>query len=49
MRHYLGVAKERGIGEEEIGAIESVVMAVCACRVRTQLADARSSSGGDRS
>jgi hypothetical protein len=41
MRHYLGVAKEQGITEEEIGAVEAVVMAVSACRVRTQLADAR--------
>ena len=41
MRHYLGVAKDLGITEEEIGATESVVMAVSACRIRTQLADAR--------
>ena len=49
MRHYLGVAKEQGITEEEIGAAEAVVMAVSACRIRTQLADARSKSGDPES
>jgi len=42
MQHYLGVAKDQGISEDELGAVESVVMAVSACRIRTQLADARS-------
>jgi alkylhydroperoxidase/carboxymuconolactone decarboxylase family protein YurZ len=41
MRHYLGVARELGLTEDEIGAVESVVMAVSACRIRTQFADAR--------
>jgi hypothetical protein len=45
MRHYLGVAKEQDITEAEIGAIESIVMAVSACRIRTHLKDARSSDG----
>jgi hypothetical protein len=40
MRHYLGVAREQGLTEDEIGAVEAVVMAVAACRVRTQLAEA---------
>jgi hypothetical protein len=41
MQHYLGVAKAEGLTEDEIGAVESVVMAVSACRVRTQFAHAR--------
>jgi len=41
MRHYLGVAKEVGLTEEEIGATEAIVMAVQAGRIRAQLRDAR--------
>ncbi len=48
MQHYLGVAEEEGLTEEEIGAVESVVMAVSACRIRTQFADVRSRLGGER-
>ena len=36
MEHYLGVAKEEGISKEEIGAAQSIVMAVAAGRVNTQ-------------
>ena len=43
MDHYLGVAKEEGITEEEIGAVESVVMAVAAGRVKVQLREVRAS------
>ena len=42
MEHYLGVSKEQGLSEAEIGAVESVVMAVSACRIRTLLAEAAS-------
>jgi alkylhydroperoxidase/carboxymuconolactone decarboxylase family protein YurZ len=34
MESYLGVAKEEGITDEEIGAVLSVVMAVSAGRVQ---------------
>ena len=43
MDHYLGVAKEEGITEEEIGAVESVVMAVAAGRVMVQFREVRAS------
>ncbi|MBE9487030.1 MAG: hypothetical protein KAT62_15340 [Desulfuromonadales bacterium] len=33
MEHYLGVAGEQGISEEEIGATQGICMAVCAGRV----------------
>jgi hypothetical protein len=36
MRQYLGVAKEAGITEEEIGAVQAIVMAVQAGKVRAQ-------------
>ncbi len=35
--HFLGVAKEKGITEKEIGVIEAIVMAVSGGRVRAQL------------
>ncbi|MDA8121760.1 MAG: hypothetical protein M0Z38_04240 [Deltaproteobacteria bacterium] len=41
MEHYLGVAKEKGIGDDEIGAAQSIVMAVSAGRVRAQFREAR--------
>jgi pyruvoyl-dependent arginine decarboxylase (PvlArgDC) len=40
MQHYLGVAREEGITDDEIGAVLSVVMAVSAGRVQAQFRDA---------
>jgi len=37
MQHYLGVAKDIGISEDEIGAVQAVVMAVSAGKVNAQL------------
>lgn len=37
MEHYLGVARAQGISEEEIGAVQSIVMAVSAGKVNAQL------------
>ena len=42
MESYLGVAKAEGITEEEIGAIESIVMAVSAGKINAQLNEVRS-------
>lgn len=41
MHHYLGVAREEGISDDEIGAVQSIVMAVNAGRVRAQFREAR--------
>ncbi len=41
MEYYLGVAKEEGLTDEEIGAVQSIVMAVSAGRVRAQFREAR--------
>ena len=41
MQHYFGVAKEQGISNDEIGAVQSIVMAVSAGRVRAQFREAR--------
>ncbi|HKJ04025.1 MAG TPA: hypothetical protein VJ974_00400 [Geopsychrobacteraceae bacterium] len=40
MTHYLGVARELQISEEEIGAVQGMVMAVSAGRVNSQVRDA---------
>ena len=40
MKYYLGVARDEGIADEELGAAQSIVMAVAAGRVREQLRDA---------
>ena len=36
MEHFLGVAEEKGITEEEIGVIQAVVIAISGGRVRAQ-------------
>jgi hypothetical protein len=41
MEHYFGVAKEQGLSDEEIGAVQSIVMAVSAGRVRVQFREVR--------
>lgn len=44
MRSYFGVAKELGISSKEIEAVQSIVMAVSAGRVRAQFREARAAS-----
>jgi hypothetical protein len=41
MEHYFGVAREEGITDEGIGAMQSIVMAVSAGRVWAQFREAR--------
>ena len=41
MEHYFGVAKEQGISKAEIGAVQSIVMAVAAGRVNAQFREVR--------
>jgi len=41
MEHYFGVAKEEGITDEEMGAVQSIVMAVSAGKVRAHFRQAR--------
>ena len=40
MEHYFGVAKEEGLSDDEIGAVQSIVMAVSSGRVRAQFHEA---------
>ena len=41
MEHYFGVSRETGLTDDEIGAVQSIVMAVSAGRVRAQFRQAR--------
>jgi hypothetical protein len=41
MEYYLGVAREEGITDDEIGAVQAIVMAVSAGRVESQFEEAR--------
>jgi hypothetical protein len=49
MESYLGVAKELGITKQEIGTVQSIVMAVSAGRVAAQFSEVKQKSkvGGD--
>jgi hypothetical protein len=48
MDHYFGVAKESGLSDDEIGAVQSVVMAVGAGMVRARFRQARVAHKGRR-
>ncbi len=41
MDHYLGVAKDEGLTNDEIGAAQAIAMAVSAGRVRAQFREVR--------
>ncbi|HYG78752.1 MAG TPA: hypothetical protein VD861_00105 [Pyrinomonadaceae bacterium] len=47
MEHYLGVAREEGVTDDEIGAVQSIVMAVSAGRVEAQFREARTRGRGN--
>jgi len=44
MEHYFGVAKEQGLTDDEIGAVQSIAMAVSAGRVGAQFREVRDRS-----
>jgi hypothetical protein len=41
MEHYFGDAEKEGISENELNAIQSIVMAVAAGKIRAQAGEAR--------
>ena len=41
MQSYFGVAKEEGVTDKELGAVQSIVMAVSAGKVRAQFRESR--------
>jgi len=46
MAHFFGVAKEQGILEEELGAVQAIVMAVAAGKVKIQYREALEGASG---
>jgi hypothetical protein len=46
MEEYFGVAKDIGITQDEIDAVQSIVMAVSGGRVRAQFREARQGGRG---
>ena len=45
MTHFFGVAKDQGLTDEEIGAVQAVAMGVSAGRIRAQFREAREAMG----
>jgi hypothetical protein len=45
MAHFLGVARESGLSDNEIGMVQAIVMAVSAGRIRAQFKEAREKAG----
>ncbi len=41
MEHFFGVAKENGLTDDEIGAVQSITMAVSAGRIKAQFHQVR--------
>lgn len=47
MEHFFGVAKENGLTNDEIGAVQSIAMGVSAGRIREQFKQVRENMGYD--
>lgn len=47
MEHFFGVAKENGLTDDEIGAVQSIVMAVSAGRIKAQFRQVRENIDND--
>lgn len=45
MEHFFGVAKEKGLTDDEIGAVQAIVMGVSAGRIRGQFRQVREKMG----
>ena len=45
MAHFFGVAKEKGLSDDEIGAVQAVTMGVSAGRIRAQFKQVREELG----
>jgi hypothetical protein len=47
MEHFFGVAKENGLSDDEIGAVQAIAMGVSAGRIRAQFRQVREAIGYD--
>ncbi len=45
MEHFLGVAKAKGLSDNEIGVVQSIVMGVSAGRIKAQFREVREKIG----
>ena len=45
MEYFFGVAKENGLTDKEIGAVQSIAMGVSAGRIRAQFRQVREAMG----
>ncbi len=45
MAHFFGVAKEHGLSDDEIGAVQAIAMGVSAGRIRAQFRQVRENVG----
>ncbi len=45
MEHFFGGAKEKGVSDEEIGAVQAIAMGVSAGRIRAQFRQVREQMG----
>ena len=45
MEHFFGVARENGLSEDEIGAVQAIAMGVSAGRIRAQFRQVRENMG----
>ncbi len=45
MEHFFGVAKEKGLSDDQIGAVQSIAMGVSAGRIRAQFREVRERIG----
>jgi alkylhydroperoxidase/carboxymuconolactone decarboxylase family protein YurZ len=48
MEYFFGVARESGLTDEEIGAVQAIAMGVSAGRIRVQFKQVREKMGFDR-
>lgn len=47
MEHFFGVARESGLTEDEVGAVQAIAMGVSAGRIRAQFRQVRETLGYD--
>lgn len=47
MEHFFGVARENGLTDDEVGAVEAIAMGVSAGRIRAQFRQVRETIGYD--
>jgi hypothetical protein len=47
MEHFFGVARENGLTDDDVGAVQAIVMGVSAGRIRAQFRQVRETLGYD--